>query len=187
MTASLRRKTRFTLAVGMRLCLVCMSAQILLPHRTTAQVNADTEEWVSKGESLLAQEKRQPTLRADRVAAFGEAARRLAQQLPSIPETSGVYPVSYTHLDVYKRQLLQSSAVADGHAHLQDFFFTTSAVRRIASPRCSTTVLRVNWYGPFRKTAASRSITRTPISRRRLGKFPMSAPSIPRSKRNADR
>ena len=117
MTASLRRKTRFTLAVGMRLCLVCMSAQILLPHRTTAQVNADTEEWVSKGESLLAQEKRQPTLRADRVAAFGEAARRLAQQLPSIPETSGVYPVFLFRIGLY---LYLSDASADAQVILSE-------------------------------------------------------------------
>lgn len=110
-------KARFARAVGMWICLGCAPSVMLSPLRATAQVNADTEEWVSKGENLLAQEKNQPALRESRVAAFSEAARRLAQQLPSIAETSGVYPVFLFRIGLY---LYLSDAAADAQVILNE-------------------------------------------------------------------
>lgn len=110
-------KPRSARAVGMWLGLGLLSSVTLLPLSATAQVSADTEEWVSKGETLLAQEKRQPALRENRVAAFSEAARRLAQQLPSVSETSGLYPVYLFRIGLY---LYLSDAAADAQVILNE-------------------------------------------------------------------
>jgi hypothetical protein len=83
----------------------------------SAQADAECEAWVTKGESLLRQEKSDPSLRPQRVSAFAEAARRLAETLSSIPEASGKYPVALFRIGLY---LFLSDSPADAQVILTE-------------------------------------------------------------------
>jgi len=90
---------------------------VALPCVAWAQADAECEAWVAKGESLLRQEKVDPALRSQRVAAFAEAARRLAQTLSSTPENSGKYPVMLFRIGLY---LFLSDSPADAQIILSE-------------------------------------------------------------------
>lgn len=106
-----------SLALGVPLWTASLVGVSLPSLAAQAQVETDIESWVRKAESLLAQEKSQPALRSQRVAAFSESARLLAQRLETIPEQSGAYPVQLFRIGLY---LYLSEAPADAQIILTE-------------------------------------------------------------------
>ncbi len=111
------RTSHSALTLAILLSFGSLSALWIRPASVWAQVDADTEALVSQAESLLTQEKRQPSLRTQRVAAFADAARRLAQRLAAEAESSGQYPVLLFRIGLY---LYLSDAPADAQIILAE-------------------------------------------------------------------